>query len=326
MVKRKTGKRKRPRKTKSRKSDTLKTHLLRIIAGLSVLILLIVAAGFLVNHLIQRKEPARSLQTIKKTPVHEKQVKKTPEFEVYPKEEVPSRKRISEPEAPLPPKIPKIAIIIDDLGYDWKMAERFLELDAVFTFSLLPFSPFQKKIAGAARAKGFETMLHLPMEPTEYPEVNPGAGALLESMTPDQLIVQLNKNLDEVPFIGGVNNHMGSRMTTSSTQMYQIFSILKKRGLFFIDSRSTPETLCKPSARLFQIPFGQRDIFLDHIPEPAFIRKQVELLVEIGYSRGEAIGIAHPHRVTYEILQNMLPDLKKKVLLVPASAVVHLFG
>jgi polysaccharide deacetylase 2 family uncharacterized protein YibQ len=142
-------------------------------------------------------------------------------------------------------------------------------------------------------------------------------------MSPDQLIGQLEKNLDSVPFIKGVNNHMGSKMTTVSTQLYQIFSILKKRGLFFVDSRTTPHTLCKPSARLLQIPFAERDVFIDHIPDHDFICKQLDQLILVAYSHGEAVGIAHPHTTTYEVFREVLPDLKKRVRFVPASMIVH---
>ena len=222
--------------------------------------------------------------------------------------------------------MPKVAIIIDDLGYDRFIAKKFLALDGVFTFSVLPHGPHTKRIAKAAEAKGYEIMLHLPMEPIEYPSVNPGPGALLTSMSPDELIEQLRKDLDDVPSIKGVNNHMGSRMTTVSTQMYQIFSVLKQRNLFFIDSRSTAKTVCKPSARLLQIPFAQRDVFIDHIPDPEFIRKQLRQLVKIAKRKGVAVGIAHPHKITYKILSQELPELKKKVRLVPASKIVKVAG
>ncbi|MFC1811854.1 divergent polysaccharide deacetylase family protein [Thermodesulfobacteriota bacterium] len=316
----------RKKKRKSRKRPDLKSQLLKSLVGLFILALLVVAAGFLTHLLMKRKEPVRPLQAVKQPPLHEQPATKAPTFEIYPKKELPHRKPTSKPKVLFPSRKPKVAIIIDDLGYDRTIAGKFLELDAVLTFSMLPDSPFQKKIAGTAHAKGHDIMLHLPMEPVEYPDVNPGTGALLTTMTPDQLISQLNKYLEIVPFIKGVNNHMGSKMTTASSQMYQIFSVLKKRGLFFIDSRSTPETLCKPSARLFQIPFAERDIFIDHLPEPGFIRKQLNRLVEIANQQGEAIGIAHPHRVTLEVLQSMIPELKQKVLLVPASEVVHIIG
>jgi hypothetical protein len=145
-------------------------------------------------------------------------------------------------------------------------------------------------------------------------------------MSPDRLINQLNKNLDSIPWIKGVNNHMGSKMTTVSTQLYQIFSVLKKRKLFFIDSRTTTDTLCKPSAHLLQVPFAQKDVFLDHIQKPDFIRKQINRLIQIANSHGEAIGIAHPHAMTYDILREVLPELKKKAILVNASEVVHVAG
>ena len=119
---------------------------------------------------------------------------------------------------------------------------------------------------------------------------------------------------------------MGSKMTTVSTQMYQIFSILKQKNLFFIDSRTTPDTLCRPSARLFHIPFAQRDVFIDHIQKPDFMQKQLNSLLQIANTKGEAIGIAHPHEMTYDVFKEMIPILKKKAIFVPASKVVHVIG
>jgi hypothetical protein len=219
-----------------------------------------------------------------------------------------------------------VALIIDDLGYDKKIAQKFAQLDVALTFSILPHSPFQQPIVRLAQSKGLEIMIHLPMEPVEYPQVDPGPGTLLTSMSPDELIDQLDQNLDTLPEAKGVNNHMGSRMTSESNQMYQIFSILKKRGLFFIDSRTTAESLCEPSARLFQVPFAQRDVFIDHQLKPDFIRNQIKQLIRIAQKNGEAVGIMHPHSTTLKVLQEMLPALKGQVNLVPASKVVHPFG
>jgi polysaccharide deacetylase 2 family uncharacterized protein YibQ len=119
---------------------------------------------------------------------------------------------------------------------------------------------------------------------------------------------------------------MGSKLTAESTQMYQIFSVLKHRGLFFIDSRTTSASMCKPSARLLQVPFAQRDVFIDHYQKPDFIRKQIKELIRIAKLNGEAVGILHPHSTTYRILLEMLPDLQKQVQLVPASKIVHPVG
>ncbi|RPJ69259.1 MAG: divergent polysaccharide deacetylase family protein, partial [Desulfobacteraceae bacterium] len=210
-------------------------------------------------------------------------------------------------------------LIIDDIGYDRAAAEKLIELDAPLTLALLPHSPHLHAIAESAHRRGLELMLHLPMEPVGYPEVNPGPGTLLTRMPPDELLQVLERNLEAVPHIRGVNNHMGSKLTAQAEQMYQIFSVLKKRGLYFIDSRTTEESVCKPSARLFQLPFAQRDVFLDHHPEPAFIRQQLRELVRIALRRGEAVGIAHPYPATVRVLKEELTSLREQVELVPAS-------
>jgi len=340
MAKKRTGKKR--KKKASSKRQPLRNELKRAIVGLSILLLLVILAGAVTYYLILRRPPQppspvrptppkrveETLTTIEPDghtpPAHT--VYTPPTYEVFPKEKIilPEPSPETAPPAGELPKLPRIAIIIDDLGYQKRLAYKFLELDAVLTFSLLPHSPFQERIAGSAHEKGFEIMLHLPMEPHEYPAVDAGPGTLLMSMTPDELIEQLTRDLDAVPHIKGVNNHMGSRMTENSTRMYQIFTTLKKRGLYFIDSLTTSESLSQPSARLFRVPFGQRDVFIDHIQEPEFIRGQIALLIRIARKHGQAIGIAHPHLVTYEVLREMLPEIENGVELVPASELVEI--
>ena len=322
----KSGRRKTQRKGKSKKNSTIKSTLVKSIFGITILVVLVVGIGFFVHQVMRSQQPIQKVSPVGKKVASKKIVKEKPVFEIYPKEDTPIRKPLDEPKVGVGRKKPRVAIIIDDLGYDHVMAEKFFSLDAVLTFSVLPYSTFHKKIAKQIQDKGVEAMLHLPMEPLEYPQVDPGLGALLTSMTPDQIIEQLNLDLKAVPYIKGVNNHMGSKMTAVSTQMYQIFSVLKQRNLFFIDSRTTQKTLCKPSARLFMIPFAQRDIFLDNTQEAEAIREQINQLILIANSHGEAIGIAHPHDVTYEVLLQELPKIGKKVELVPASILVKIVG
>jgi uncharacterized protein len=230
--------------------------------------------------------------------------------------------------APLPPSTshlkekPRVAVIIDDLGYDTYIAKKFVELEPRLTFSVIPHTPFQKKVAEIIRKNGGELMIHMPMEPNEYPEVNPGPGALLTTMEPDQLIAQLKLNLDTISDAKGINGHMGSKLTANSEKMYQIFSVVKQRKLYFVDSLTTPHSVCKPSSTLLQVPFAQRDIFIDHFQEPEFIRKQIYRLIKLAKKNGEAIGIAHPYKITFEILEQMMPEIKKQVDLVPASKLV----
>jgi len=321
MAKPKTTRKKKTRR-KSRKNKLFQSSLTKVFTSLSILVVLVAIAGMLTHFLIAPEEPSKPAAPSKSVPAAKKSSTQRPTFEIYPSKDVPPvKKPVKSPT--LDKQLPLVAIIIDDLGYDKKIALKLSELNAMLTFSILPYSPFQKSIARLSREKGFGIMLHLPMEPLEYPNIDPGPGTLLTSMTPDQLTSQLEKDLDAVPYIRGVNNHMGSKMTAESSQMYQIFSILKKRGLYFVDSRTTSETLCKPSARLFQIPFAQRDIFLDHRVEVEFIRKQLKELVRIAQRNGYAIGIGHPHSLTYQVLHEMLPDLQKKIQLVPASEIVH---
>jgi polysaccharide deacetylase 2 family uncharacterized protein YibQ len=322
-----TPKKRRPKK--SLKKTPAKSSFFKALAGMAILVALVVAIGFLIYHLAPPHLPSPP-PAAKSPKAATPALKKKPTFEIYPKEKPAPRQPLAKKDIPAsipkpPPRkmLPSVALIIDDLGYDKKIAQKFAQLDVALTFSILPHSPFQQQIARLARSKGLEIMIHMPMEPVEYPQVDPGPGTLLTSMSPDELIEQLDQNLNTLPGVKGVNNHMGSRMTSESTQMYQIFSILKKRGLFFIDSRTTAESLCEPSARLFQVPFAQRDVFIDHRLKPDFIRNQIKELIRIAKKNGEAVGIMHPHSMTLKVLQEMMPDLKKQVYLVPASKVVH---
>jgi len=312
------------RRAASKRRAYLKSNFKKTMAGAAILFSLVVAVAVLLHYsLANRRRHEKPVPVLTLPAKPEAQVGK-PAYEVFPPRDVPARPSPALPEVKT--DRPKVAIIIDDLGYDRKMAHRLLSLGGPLTFAILPFVPFERKIAAAVHAKGFETMLHLPMEPIEYPHINPGPGALLTTMAPDQLIDQLSKDLDEISYARGVNNHMGSRMTADSTQLYQIFSIIKKRNLYFIDSRTTADTLCKPSARLFQLSFSQRDVFLDNVQKPQEIRQQVRHLLKIAETHGEAVGIGHPYPVTYEVLKEMLPEIQEKVQLVPASEVVHTVG
>ena len=228
MAKRKVTRKKKIRR-KSRKNNLSHSSPVKIFTGLAILVLLVAIAGLLTHFLINPEKPSKPAAPAKSVPAAKQPIAKSPTFEIYPPKEIPPvEKPVKSSTAAK--QLPLVAIIIDDLGYDKKIAKKLSNLNAILTFSILPHSPFQKSIARLSRDKGFGIMLHLPMEPVEYPNINPGPGTLLTSMTPDELTRQLEKDLDAVPFIKGVNNHMGSKMTADSGQMYQIFSILKKKG------------------------------------------------------------------------------------------------
>jgi hypothetical protein len=316
--------RKKGRRKKSRKRFSSDLILLKILTALTVLVLLVVAAGLLTHYILIKTRPS-----IKPLPQPGKMAPRPTAgirpFEVFPKNDRPPAVPLPKPKPPAE-ALPKVAIIIDDLGYDRRIAQKFLDLDTGLTFAVLPQAPHTRLIAATILKKGGEVMLHLPMEPLEYPSIDPGPGALLSSMSADELTEELRKDLSDVPGIKGVNNHMGSKLTTESTRLYQVFSVLKQKGLYFIDSRSTAETVGRPSARLFRLPFAERDVFIDHVIDPDVMRLRVKELIQIARKNGEAIGIAHPSKTTLRILGELLPRLKKEVQLVPASHVVHVIS
>lgn len=292
----------------------------KLFAGLAALILLVVLAAVLANYFLQR--PAKQVRAAHH-PVPPGPAKAAPAYEVFPPKAEPSAKPLNG--LPVLPgaQPPLVAIIFDDIGYDRQQTAQLLEIDAPITFSILPYGPYSQQLAAQARAKGHEIMLHLPMEPNEYPHVNPGPGALLAQMPTDEMIAQLETNLAQIPGLKGVNNHMGSAMSQSPERMRQIFSILKKRGLYYVDSRTTAETVARPSAQLLQLPFAERDIFIDHFEDSAFIEGQLKKLIKRAQRQGYAVGIAHPHAVTLTVLKQFLPQLKASVQLVPASMVIE---
>ena len=210
----------------------------------------------------------------KKPPVKISKFEK-PEFEIYPEKPIPSKRAAamppainrSAPVADIPPVKkpempedyrPKVAIIIDDFGYDLLMAKRFLKLGEALTVAVLPQSVYGRQIAVLAKENGNEVMLHQPMEPNEYPQVEPGPGALLSSMTPDERIHRLNANIESIPGISGVNNHMGSKLTTLSDEMNQVFTVLKHAACFLSTAGHRPlrSVIPLPSCSRFPLRSG----------------------------------------------------------------------
>ncbi|HUL29341.1 MAG TPA: divergent polysaccharide deacetylase family protein [Thermodesulfobacteriota bacterium] len=219
---------------------------------------------------------------------------------------------------------PKVAIVIDDLGAEEKFSQELLAWDSPITFSILPFTPFCKTLAGEAHRKGKEVILHLPMEPHGYPQTRPGEGVLLEEMDERRLLRELSKDIEAVPYITGVSNHMGSRLMEDPEKLKVVFSELKRRGLFFLDSRTTPQTLGLQVAQSVGLKATERSIFIDHSSTEEDIKHQLEQLIQISLSKGKAIGIGHPHPSTIKSLKEIIPKMKEKgIEIVPLSAVME---
>ena len=218
---------------------------------------------------------------------------------------------------------PKVAIIIDDLGYNSDLDFSFLKLNLELSLSILPSAPFTDIIVREANKKGREIILHQPMEPKDYPSVDPGPGALFLSMNERDILQVLNKNLREIRGAKGVNNHMGSSFTENREKMQVILQELKNRGLFYVDSRTTMRTVGFEQAKKIGLPTAERTLFLDNSPDPKAICVQIERLLEIAGNYGSAIGIGHPYNETLETLEKYQNRLREEVDVVPVSELVR---
>jgi polysaccharide deacetylase 2 family uncharacterized protein YibQ len=219
---------------------------------------------------------------------------------------------------------PKVAIVMDDIGGEDKISQELLRWDLPITFAILPFTPFSKTLAGEAHRRGKEVILHVPMEPRGYPQIRPGEGVLLVEMDEARLLRQLSKDIEAVPYITGVSNHMGSRLMEDSEKMKIIFSELKRRGLFFLDSRTTPQTIGLQIAQSVGLKAMERSVFIDHSSTEEDIKRQLEQLIELSLSKGKAIGIGHPHPSTLKYIKEMIPKMKEKgIEVVPLSEVME---
>ena len=243
-------------------------------------------------------------------------------FEIYPEKE--DINELLSPDGSIHKNgLPKVAIIIDDIGFDKPIGLKLMDLGIPITLSILPYSPHGDSLIYKARERGIELMLHLPMEPFEYPKVNPGFGAILTGMDRETIVDKLEKSLIDVPYIKGVNNHMGSKLTSDEAIMNIVMGVILEKKLFFIDSRTSKYTVCEKVAKEIKIPFAKRDIFLDHSNDEESIGKQVDQLIKVAEKKGRAIGIGHPYNFTYNVLQKRIPLMKLRVQFVKASELVN---
>lgn len=202
----------------------------------------------------------------------------------------------------------KIAIIIDDIGYDRQALRALTELPVPIAFAVLPFAPHATEAARGLHAAGRELLLHLPMEPHSYPADNPGQGALLTGMAPGEIRRQIAAALAEVPHAAGVNNHMGSRFMEDETAMTVVMEELARRGLFFVDSLTTPASRGRDRAAQAGVRFAARSAFIDHPPHDRAVFERLTQLPRRG-AGGTAplLLIGHPRAETVQALQAAQP-------------------
>lgn len=220
------------------------------------------------------------------------------------------------PETRLPPRI---AVVIDDLGYDLEIARAFMQLDSALSLSVLPSARHAPVIAREARERGHDVLLHLPMEAKGHHRASLGPGGLMKGMKEDAIRETLKGHFLRIPGACGVNNHMGSKFTELEAEMSVVLEELKGRGLFYLDSRTTPRSVAERLATRMGVPVVARNVFLDNKLSSAGLRVQTDRLLGIARHARYAVGIAHPHRETLRSLKENLPRLKREARIVAVS-------
>ncbi len=228
------------------------------------------------------------------------------------------------PRPPEKPEGPRVAIVIDDLGADLARLKELIEIDAPLTMAVLPHLAHSTESAFEAHTAGRDVIMHLPMEPEDTVVHDPGPGALLVSMTGAEIARAIEDDLGTVPYAIGVNNHMGSRFTADAEGMRAALEVIRDKGMFFLDSRTTPDSVAMSVASDLGIMTVGRSIFLDNTREDGYIEGQIKELVRAAGKNGSAVAIGHPYPETVRTLAKVVPALKSSgVRVVPLSELVR---
>jgi len=234
----------------------------------------------------------------------------------------PPWQRFARPAPPINGR-PIITIVIDDMGIDRKRSQRTVQLTGPLTLSYLPDGQDLPAQTAAAHRAGHELLLHMPMEPVSG-EADPGPYALRVRLSDAENMRRLQAALARFDGYVGINNHMGSRFTASAPGMTLVMAELRRRGLLWLDSRTSPRTTGPMVARQFSMPWAERDVFLDDDPARVAVEKQLRQVEEVARRHGRAIAIGHPRDATLDALEPWLRGLEAKgFALVPLTEIVR---
>ena len=233
------------------------------------------------------------------------------------------KKVVEEKKEPEKPSYPRLALIIDDGGYNTDKFKKMLGMNKPMTFAILPNTPYGKEAAIMAHRAGCEVMLHLPMEPKEEEMYSLEVDTVLTGMKPAEIQRIIRDDLEQIPFVRGVNNHMGSKATEDPRVMQALMVALKKDGLYFIDSHTSPQSLGPEAARKEGVAVWQNDRFLDREKNLGKIKKAIRQTMRKAKKEGKAVAIGHPYPLTAQAIREMIPEMEKEgIRLVLASEVV----
>jgi len=203
-------------------------------------------------------------------------------------------------------KKPRVAIVMDDFGYNNNDMDDFFAAGYPITLSILPDQRYSAKIAEEAHSRGYEVILHLPMEASKN-DVKEEPGTIRSSMSDSEIVSLLKSEIASTPYIDGVSNHMGSKATEDKRVMSIVAGELKKNKMYFFDSLTSGRTVAREASEAAGIRYGRRDIFLDLPNDPAYIEKQLLALRKIAFAKGAAIAVCHDRHNTIFILKKMMP-------------------
>ena len=227
--------------------------------------------------------------------------------------------------APAGGAAPRLAVMLDDLGLDPTAARRAIDLPPGVTLDFLPYGRGLDGLAAAAVARGHDVFLHLPLEPVG--DADPGPNALLTGLAPAEVARRLAWAFGRLPGAVGVNNHMGSRGTADPGLMLAVLAEVARRGLVFVDSRTTPFSVAPGIAGRLGLPFAARDVFLDNEPTAEAVQARLAEAERVARRHGGAIAIGHPYPATLAILAGWLPDAERRgVRLVTARSLTRVAG
>ncbi|MBI5236073.1 MAG: divergent polysaccharide deacetylase family protein [Deltaproteobacteria bacterium] len=204
---------------------------------------------------------------------------------------------------------PKLAIVIDDMGQDLKKLDALLKLGADITVAVLPNLAHSVETADRAHSKGLDVLVHMPMEPRDKEAHDPGDGVVLTTMSAMEISGLMERGIKGVPHAIGLNNHMGSRFTEDEAGMRAALGVVKSRKMFFLDSRTSPDSVGARLAREMGFKSAGRDVFLDNERDVEYIKARIKEASKIAVKKGGAIAIGHPYTETIEALRQAMPEL-----------------
>ena len=205
----------------------------------------------------------------------------------------------------------ELNIIIDDFGYrNDEVSDGFLSLGANLTFAVIPGHKYSRSFAKKAFERGYEVIVHMPME-SHVSSSGEEVFVLNTDMTSSEIESRMENVITHLPQAVGMNNHQGSKATENKRVMNVVGSVLKKYEKYFIDSRTTPESIAESMMMSLGVHTANRDVFLDNEADPYLINKQLDQLISTVQHKGSAIGVGHARPMTLQVLQKRIPELKK---------------